>query len=98
MDGIKRMKLKEFRDFGYLQEVNRKFFHPLGLAMAVSRDQDDNPVSIHIFDGRKEPEAFTFDSVSGETFKTKFKNIKREWISRSKVRKVLLGFMIQEIN
>ncbi len=34
-DDIKRMDITEFRDLGYLQEVNRLFFHPLGLALEV---------------------------------------------------------------
>ena len=29
------MDIREFRDKGYLQEVNRQFFHPLGLALCV---------------------------------------------------------------
>lgn len=32
---IKRIDIAEFREFGYLQEVNRRFFHPLGLALEV---------------------------------------------------------------
>jgi hypothetical protein len=27
----------EFREKGYLQEVNRRFFHPLGIALAAIR-------------------------------------------------------------
>lgn len=30
-----RMNVKDFRDQGYLQEVNRLFLHPLGLALEV---------------------------------------------------------------
>lgn len=32
---VNRMSVHEFRAFGYLQEVNRKFLHPLGLALEV---------------------------------------------------------------
>lgn len=32
----KRMSIREFQKRGYLFEVNRRFFHPLGLALAVS--------------------------------------------------------------
>jgi hypothetical protein len=31
----KRMCIKEFRELGLLHEVNRLFFHPLGLALAL---------------------------------------------------------------
>lgn len=34
-DPIKYIGIDEFREFGYLQEVNRRFFHPLGLALEV---------------------------------------------------------------
>lgn len=29
------MGVKEFREEGYLQEANRQFFHPLGLALEI---------------------------------------------------------------
>lgn len=32
---IKWMGVKEFREEGYLQEANRQFFHPLGLALEI---------------------------------------------------------------
>jgi hypothetical protein len=34
----KKIDIKEFRAKGFLQEVNRKFFHPLGLALEVKID------------------------------------------------------------
>src|SRR5438445_10887455 len=33
---IKHMPIREFVDEGYLQEVNRQFLHPLGLALEVT--------------------------------------------------------------
>jgi hypothetical protein len=38
MSDIKRMSIKEFRSLGFLQEANRLFFHPLGLALEVTID------------------------------------------------------------
>jgi len=35
-DEIKRIDIKEFCDLGFLQEANRLFFHPLGLALEAS--------------------------------------------------------------
>lgn len=35
MSDVKRINIAEFRELGYLQEVNRLFFHPLGLALEV---------------------------------------------------------------
>lgn len=34
-DDVKRIDIAEFRKRGFLQEVNRQFFHPLGLALEV---------------------------------------------------------------
>lgn len=41
-DHIKSMNIKEFREKGFLQEVNRLFFHPLGLALEVEVDWPEN--------------------------------------------------------
>jgi len=41
---IKMMCIDELRSEGYLQEINRKFLHPLGMALAVmyNTDKDKN--------------------------------------------------------
>lgn len=49
---IKRMAIKEFRMLGFLQEVNRKFFHPLGLALEVNVDEDGIETLSSIWDYR----------------------------------------------
>jgi hypothetical protein len=38
---IKRIDIKEFREFGYLQEANRLFLHPLGLALEVVVEDEE---------------------------------------------------------
>ena len=40
MSEIKRMSIKEFREKGYLQELNRQFLHPLGLALEIIINED----------------------------------------------------------
>ena len=35
MRDIKLITPKEFAEKGYMQEVNRRFLHPLGLAIAI---------------------------------------------------------------
>lgn len=35
MSQPKRIDIKEFREKGYLQELNRNFLHPLGLALEI---------------------------------------------------------------
>lgn len=39
---IKRMDIKEFREQGFLQEANRLFFHPLGLALEATIEWPDD--------------------------------------------------------
>lgn len=35
----KRIDISEFRELGFLQEANRQFFHPLGLALEVVQEE-----------------------------------------------------------
>lgn len=73
---VKRMNLNEFRNEGFLQEVNRLFFHPLGLALEVFVGEDGNVTSLGgIWDYRDDPEGmfFTNDSLSEE----KIDNVKK---------------------
>lgn len=37
---IKYLNIKEFREKGYLQEANRRFFHPLGVALEVTQHRN----------------------------------------------------------
>lgn len=37
---VKQVSPEEARTWGILQEVNRQFFHPMGLALAVNLDQE----------------------------------------------------------
>lgn len=60
MSDIKTMPIKEFVEKGFLQEVNRKFFHPLGLALSI-REEEDGTQSLHeIWDYRDDPEGMFF--------------------------------------
>jgi len=58
--GIKNIDIKEFRKLGFLQEVNRKFFHPLGLALEVIINDDDTEVLGDIWDYREDSEGNFF--------------------------------------
>jgi hypothetical protein len=60
MEDIKRIDIKEFRSLGFLQEVNRKFFHPLGLALEVIIEADGTEKIGGIWDYRDDPEGNFF--------------------------------------
>lgn len=65
MERPKTLTLKELRDGGYLQEANRLFFHPLGLALAVvftdgANHEADEPDGLVVNDCRDDPEGYYF--------------------------------------
>ena len=66
MTEIKKIDIKEFVEKGYLQEVNRRFFHILGLALEVNVDDDDNWTLSSVWDYRDDPEGIVFGEVDTE--------------------------------
>jgi hypothetical protein len=86
----KKMTGLEMSDEGYLQEVNRQFFHPLGLAMYV--DPETNEMGV--FDYREDPEGVAFNSVNTD----KVDNIKRIADARLSPRASALGYWVQPRN
>lgn len=70
MEEIKRIDLNEFKNEGFLQEVNRLFFHPLGLALEVIVDEDGNVEKLGgVWDYRDDPEGMFFTNNSLSTDK-----------------------------
>ena len=98
---IKWMSIKEFREKGYLQELNRAFLHPLGLALATSVDKETGEESLAgIWDFREGLEGLcfgfkdmSFEEVEDAIKKAKF--IQKEWRKRSKAREKLFGSEIE---
>jgi len=86
------MDPQEFRDEGFLQEVNRQFFHPLGLAMAVMVDyglDEDGLMSVSIWDERDDPEGWFF--AEGEIDDAKAQKVDDLKASKWLLRNKLLG-------
>lgn len=99
---IKRIDIKEFREKGYLQEVNRNFFHPLGLALEIIINEDGSEQLGGLWDYREDEEGIYYNiSDSDVERKTKFKNnkdfIDNEMKERCKIRKENLGFDIEPL-
>jgi len=70
---IKRIDIKEFRELGYLQEINRLFLHPLGMALEVIvNDEDDSEILGGIWDYREDEEGMFFgkDIVKNKRIET----------------------------
>jgi hypothetical protein len=75
-DKTGRIDIKEFREIGFLQEANRLFFHPLGLALEVTQDADDSERLSGIWDYRDDPEGVIF--VDGVINKQKIARVEVE--------------------
>ena len=98
-DEIKRIDIKEFRAKGFLQEANRLFFHPLGLALEVVIDKETGEEHLGgVWDYRDSPEGVLFhDSMLTEEFKAKAERIAKLFEKKQKSREEVLGFFIQPI-
>lgn len=90
----KYMPIDEFRNIGFLQEVNRQFFHPLGLALSITIDKEQKYRLDGILDYRDDPEGIYFDMDLSEE---KAKNVAELRDSKEAVRKKLFGSTIQPI-
>ena len=102
VNDIKKMTVKEFRKLGYLQELNRKFLHPLGLALEVSIG-DDNVESLSgIWDFRDDDEGIQYGLINSDNNRIKKFNDKANYIE-SEMKRILptrinaLGFEIEPI-
>lgn len=94
MQNVKRIAPKEFQEFGYLQEVNRQFLHPLGMALEVIVDQETGDVSLGgIWDYRDDPEGIAF--ADGEIDPIKAARVQVQWHEKEQVRVKNLGYIIQ---
>jgi len=91
------MSVKEFREAGYLQELNRQFLHPLGLALVTRIEDYDGGLTIEKLDGitdfRDDPEGLIF--AEGVMTAEKAANIKAQQEQRFPARQQALGFIIQ---
>ena len=64
MSKIKRVDIREFCEKGFLQEANRLFFHPLGLALEVDTKEDEWKLS-GVWDYRDDPDGMLYEENIG---------------------------------
>jgi hypothetical protein len=95
----KQMDLQEFRDSGVLQEANRRFFHPLGLALAILQKEETKEfIDVHIIpplilvDKRDTDRVFYQEE---HMTKEKADNVKEMIKRRAPKRVELLGEIVQ---
>ena len=90
----KTIPVKEFRELGYLQELNRRFLHPLGLALSVEIDDDGNEKLGDIWDSREDPDGIHFGfQMRPECAEM----VDRELESRKDARLARFGAVVQPI-
>jgi hypothetical protein len=93
------MDIKKFTEEGYLQEANRQFFHPLGLALTIRAETDDvtgdviGPVLAGIQDFRDDPEGMIFTEIDAEKAGKVLAAVK----ARGEPRRSALGYWIQPV-
>ncbi len=63
---INLINLDEFQQLGFLQEANRLFFHPCGLALTLIVDDVSNTSRLAVIDARSDPEGYAFENPSKE--------------------------------
>jgi hypothetical protein len=91
----KRMSVKEFRELGYLQELNRQFLHPLGLALEVNLNPDGSESFGEAWDYRDDAEGMIYGSGMIDPEKTK--RITREAEEKVVTRMNELGYFVQPV-
>jgi hypothetical protein len=97
------MKVKNYAryllDNGLIFEINRKVLHPLGLAMFVEVDDDDNRLVKMggLYDAEEDPEGWIFDPETFEEGRSKYHKFLDEF-GQAKLdqRQEKLGYIIQE--
>ncbi len=94
---INPMTVEEFRSLGLLQELNRQFLHPLGLALSIRIDKETGKEYLDsIWDYRNDPEGVLYDvSVIDAEFTARAKIVEKIQRKKAKKRLKLLGYVIQ---
>ena len=93
-DDIKRIPIKEFRELGFIQEINRRLLHPCGLALEVIVDLETGEEKLGgIWDYRDDPEGMAF--ADGMITVDKVMSVETLFRSKALYREEHLGYFIQ---
>jgi hypothetical protein len=95
----KRMTAKEFRELGYLQELNRQFLHPLGLALEIAVDKDTGAETFgQVWDARGDPEGIVFAKIDEEEARSRAHHVALEGNLRARERTSAFGWIVQPVD
>jgi hypothetical protein len=90
-----RIDIAEFRELGFVQEINRLILHPCGLALSVDIGDDGAETLGGVFDDRGDPEGWYFDLADG--LATKASSVAALTNDRAAARTAALGYIVQPI-
>ena len=91
-----KLTMKELATSGILQEANRQFFHPLGLALGITWGEDWSG-ELFIFDSRDDPEGNIFLDLSSDEDSEKADNVSMMKKEKASNRLAMFGWIIQPI-
>ena len=93
----KWMSIEEFQSEGYLQEANRQFFHPLGLALAAGFDPQNERFYLELWDYRDDPEGmfFSVEELDNEEARRKAANVEGQRLALAAERIRVSGSGVQ---
>ena len=90
----KTMSIKEFRELGFIQEINRNYLHPVGLALCVTIDEETGEEAIlNVIDARDDDEGIYF--AEEELDMAKYRSVADLFNAKIGLRKAKLGYAIQ---
>lgn len=89
------MTFAEFRDGGFLQEANRQWFHPRGLALAANESEDGAVILVVLVDD--DPDGWQFDWSGLDAAEVLLKAKRVADSSRDEVRRQALGWVVQPL-
>jgi hypothetical protein len=92
----KRMSIREFREFGFLQEANRLFFHPLGIGLEVIVDYEGVERLGGIWDYRHLPDGMCYSTHQIE--QDEIDRVEKLFNSKKENRIALWGTPYQQID
>ncbi len=95
---IKRIDIAEFRRLGCISEINRRFLHPLGLALEVVVEKNGSERLGGVWDYRDDPEGVLFGSEELAEVGEKAARLDAEWEARRAAREAALGYMVQPVD
>ncbi len=93
---MKKLTVKEFRKLGYLQELNREYLHPLGLALEIIVEDDGDERFGQVWDSRDDPEGIIYGEGMPLDAK-KANRINDERNEKGLVRFVKFGYYVQPL-